>query len=114
MIGCRSTAVPDRRTHNSFGVCKRVPSSPTDALVPTDARLAKLETWLANVLGTRDFELRPASADASFRRYFRVSRGDRSWIPTEAPPGKEALAPYGRGAPQPEETGVDAPPVPGI
>ena len=111
MIGCRSTAVPDRRTHNSFGVCKRVPSSPTDALVPTDARLAKLETWLANVLGTRDFELRPASADASFRRYFRVSRGDRSWIAMDAPPGKEDLAPYVRVARMLEEIGVNAPRV---
>ena len=86
-------------------------SSSTDALVSTDARLAKLETWLASVLGTREFELRPASADASFRRYFRVSRGDHSWIAMDAPPDKEDLAPYVRVARMLTDVGVNAPRV---
>ena len=38
-----------------------------------DPRLAELAAWLSGVLGHTDFRLAPASADASFRRYFRVS-----------------------------------------
>ncbi len=38
-----------------------------------DARLAALSAWAAAALGTRDFAVTPASADASFRRYFRLT-----------------------------------------
>ena len=52
--------------------------------------------WLASLA---DFELvdaRPASADASFRRYFRVTdRRDQShYIVMDAPPDKEDCAPF--------------------
>lgn len=86
-------------------------SSSEDALVSTDARLLKLQTWLAGVFGTRDFDLRPASADASFRRYFRVTRGDETWIAMDAPPDKEDLGPYVNVARMLADIGVNAPRV---
>lgn len=75
----------------------------------TDVRLLKLEAWLTSVFGTRDFDLKPASADASFRRYFRVTRGSDSWIAMDAPPEKEDLGPYVRIARMLTDIGVNAP-----
>ncbi|OGI39006.1 MAG: aminoglycoside phosphotransferase [Candidatus Muproteobacteria bacterium RBG_16_62_13] len=40
------------------------------------------------------YDLRPASADASFRRYFRVTLGGESYIVMDAPPEKEDSRPY--------------------
>ena len=61
-----------------------------------DARIELIRDWLASELGwPRDCRLEPASADASFRRYFRVWRpqgGTR--VVMDAPPGKEDTAPY--------------------
>ena len=60
-----------------------------------DARLAALSRWAADVLADRDCDIRPASADASFRRYFRVRRADgTSCIVMDAPPDKEDSRPY--------------------
>jgi aminoglycoside/choline kinase family phosphotransferase len=74
-----------------------------------EARLDRLKEWLADVFGACDFDLRPASADASFRRYFRVTRGEQSWIAMDAPPDKEDLGPYVRVAAILVEVGVNAP-----
>lgn len=63
------------------------------------------------VFGTRDFELRPASADASFRRYFRVTRGATTLIAMDAPPDKEDMGPYIRVAQMLADVGVNAPRV---
>jgi aminoglycoside/choline kinase family phosphotransferase len=60
-------------------------------------RLTELERWLAERLPGRDFALAPASADASFRRYFRVSfprDGAPSLIAMDAPPEKEDCRPF--------------------
>lgn len=55
-----------------------------------DARLAALEHWLAAQLGDTSFTLTPASADASFRRYFRATLEDgRSFVAMDAPPEHE-------------------------
>jgi len=69
-----------------------------------DPRLTSIRTWLTRDLGWRIGRISVASADASFRRYFRVSRGDvdpAAWAPRadtlivmDAPPGKEDIAPY--------------------
>ena len=48
-----------------------------------------LRRWVASVLGRDDFELRPASSDASFRRYWRVRDGGYSLILMDAPPAHE-------------------------
>lgn len=52
--------------------------------------------WLASL---PEFQLniqtvRPASADASFRRYFRVDSHNMSYIVMDAPPDKENIEPY--------------------
>ena len=57
--------------------------SPDGHLV-RDLRLEQLEHWLAGLFGARDFSVAPASADASFRRYFRVSRQGHTWMATKA------------------------------
>ena len=65
-----------------------------DANVADDPRLALLQRWVREDLGFEPAMIAPASADASFRRYFRVTRGDESFIVMDAPPGKEDLEPY--------------------
>jgi aminoglycoside/choline kinase family phosphotransferase len=61
-----------------------------------DARVALIRDWLAGELGwPRELRLEPASADASFRRYFRVwgPAGDTRVV-MDAPPDKEDTGPY--------------------
>lgn len=57
-------------------------------------RLAGIKKWLADDLGFGDFHIAPASADASFRRYFRVTREGQSLIVMDAPPDKEDTRPF--------------------
>jgi len=57
-------------------------------------RLQDLEIWLKSILAGEPHEIAPASADASFRRYFRVRAGPRSYIAMDAPPEKEDCRPY--------------------
>ena len=59
-----------------------------------DPRLALLEQWLSHDLGIAADQIVPASADASFRRYFRVRIGARSLIAMDAPPSHENLEPF--------------------
>jgi hypothetical protein len=65
-----------------------------DAKDPSDSRLALLTRWLREDLGFDPACIEPASADASFRRYFRVTRADESFIVMDAPPVKEDIGPY--------------------
>jgi hypothetical protein len=76
-----------------------------------DPRLELLRHWLESSLGWRDFGLAPASADASFRRYFRVTLGNGTVIAMDAPPDKEDVGPYLRVAAMLEAAGVNAPRV---
>ncbi|MBK7355719.1 phosphotransferase [Propionivibrio sp.] len=62
-------------------------------------RTALLRDWLDGVLSrqhpNQEFQLEPASADASFRRYFRVSLPDgNSRIVMDAPPEFEDCRPF--------------------
>ena len=82
-----------------------------DGHLVRDLRLEQLEQWLAGRFGARDFTVAPASADASFRRYFRVSRQGQTWIAMDAPPGKEDMGPYIRVSAMLTEVGVNAPRV---
>ena len=84
-------------------------SLPLDEAAPRDARLVQLRRWLESLFGAADFELAPASADASFRRYFRVTRAGQTWIAMDAPPDKEDMGPYIRVASMLAEVGVNAP-----
>ena len=55
--------------------------------------------------------LAPASADASFRRYFRTSAGGRSYIVMDAPPPQEDCRPFVRVAGLLREAGVHVPAI---
>ena len=70
-----------------------------------------LRQWLAAQLASRDFTTAPASADASFRRYFRVTAGERSWIAMDAPPRHEDCRPFVHVAGLLRTAGVNAPRV---
>ena len=52
-----------------------------------DFRLAALERWLGAQFPAKSVTLAPASEDASFRRYWRLSLPDgRSFVVMDAPP----------------------------
>ncbi len=53
-------------------------------------RKKELEQWLMSVLPKRIFSLSVASADASFRRYFRVHLENETFIAMDAPPQQES------------------------
>ncbi len=59
-----------------------------------DTRLVLLHRWVEQTLGLNDFLLAPASADASFRRYFRLSVNGTSRIIMDAPPQQENCRPF--------------------
>lgn len=50
--------------------------------------------WLKSILETDSFRLTPASEDASFRSYHRVSLPDISYILMDAPPEQEDCQPF--------------------
>ncbi|MCU0975622.1 MAG: phosphotransferase [Steroidobacteraceae bacterium] len=77
----------------------------------TDPRLELLARWLAEVLGQAPERVAPASADASFRRYFRAVSGGRSWVAMDAPPQQEDTGPYLRVATLLSRQGVNVPAV---
>jgi aminoglycoside/choline kinase family phosphotransferase len=52
-------------------------------------RLDALKHWLNTELAFRDYTIKPASADASFRRYFRITHEGACYIVMDAPPEKE-------------------------
>ena len=60
----------------------------------SDSRLADLTRWVFEDLGFAGSRIAPASVDASFRRYFRVTRDADTYIAMDAPPEKENLEPF--------------------
>lgn len=58
--------------------------------------MSRLENWLDSITAHKLTDIRPASADASFRRYFRVtdSNTGKTLIVMDAPPEKEDCEPY--------------------
>ncbi|MGA9032617.1 MAG: phosphotransferase [Sulfuricaulis sp.] len=76
-----------------------------------DTRLDALKDWIARVLGAGRFDIRPASADASFRRYFRITVGQRSLIAMDAPPDKSDMHSYVAIARRFHELGLNVPEV---
>ena len=76
------------------------PSSPSAAAIAWDdaARAAAFAAWIARVgprHGVVAATLRPASSDASFRRYFRADRsGGGSVVVMDAPPSHEDVRPF--------------------
>ncbi len=59
------------------------------------ARLTELADWLQLQFPGQNLDIHPASADASFRRYFRVGLADGSTrIAMDAPPAHEDCRPF--------------------
>ena len=84
---------------------------------PDANRAAVFEHWLAGLAdahGLQPSSARLASADASFRRYFRVTSAQSpsgSFIVMDAPPGKEDCAPFAKVAALMADAGLRAPRV---
>lgn len=60
----------------------------------SDARAEAARTWAMRVLHLPAARFSPASADASFRRYFRVATPESSWVVMDAPPAHEDCRPF--------------------
>lgn len=58
-----------------------------------DLRLEQLKVWLNDNKITYQ-DIAPASADASFRRYFRITDAEKTFIVMDAPPEKEDCKPF--------------------
>ena len=65
-------------------------------------RLAQINDWLQNQLQLSNYDIAPASSDASFRRYFRITAKDKTFVDyqteslivMDAPPFQEDTGPY--------------------
>ncbi|MBR7069370.1 MAG: phosphotransferase [Oxalobacter sp.] len=70
--------------------------STTASNIASDSRLVQLLPWLQSLTAFKlDVStIRPASSDASFRRYFRVDSDKDSYIVMDAPPDKEKIEPF--------------------
>jgi N-acetylmuramate 1-kinase len=80
-------------------------------------RMTALHAWLQSQLaseGITDYQLAPASADASFRRYFRITTPGATVttrIVMDAPPEREDCRPFVKVAGLMGDAGVNAPRV---
>jgi N-acetylmuramate 1-kinase len=57
-------------------------------------RFRLLENWIRTQFPDKPFTLAPASSDASFRRYFRVTFSNGTLIAMDAPPPQEDCTPF--------------------
>jgi hypothetical protein len=97
----------------SHDIPPQTPASP--AIAWGDAvRADQFNRWLTGIAaqhGLHPDSLRLASADASFRRYFRIDARDGSRIIMDAPPDKENSAPFVKVAALMHAAGVHGPQV---
>lgn len=83
-----------------------------------DLRLRELSAWLlsddvvkAVGRGVGEGVLAPATADASFRRYFRITHAAGTYIAMDAPPPQENCRPFVRIAKMMADAGMNTPVV---
>ena len=76
-----------------------------------DDRFRALDAWLRAQLAGEPFRVERASADASFRRYFRVFLEGRTIIAMDAPPERENSAPFVHVAGLLRQAGLNAPEI---
>lgn len=74
-----------------------------------DQRFLAMTEWLRDDLRLNFSRLVPASADASFRRYFRLLVDKESYIVMDAPPDKEDCAPFVKIAKAFRDFGINVP-----
>jgi hypothetical protein len=99
----------------------RAPNNPDDVMPTTStlawtdpARAAAFSKWLAATSANCQLApdtLRLASADASFRRYFRIDQDAGSCVIMDAPPAQEDCAPFVKIAELMTQAGLNAPRV---
>ena len=88
----------------------------TSASGTGDARIEALSAFVADTLSTTAYKLEPASADASFRRYFRITpeapwHGKATLIVMDAPPPMEDCRPFVHVSSLMRDAGLNAPAV---
>lgn len=85
----------------------------TDKLMPMTAsqRTIARKQFIRQHLAGCEPAYAPASADASFRSYWRIRAGAQSWIVMDAPPDKEPVAPWLDIATRLRAAGLHAPEV---
>lgn len=76
-----------------------------------DERFESLRAWLDGALAGAAYSLEPASADASFRRYFRVTFSGATRIAMDAPPEREDCRPFVKVARLMADAGLHVPQV---
>lgn len=76
-----------------------------------DQRLEQLKAWLTESLNYQFDSIEPASADASFRRYFRAQTGRGSIIVMDAPPEQEGTEVFIRSASALAKLGLHTPAI---
>jgi len=76
-----------------------------------DGRLAQLTQWVQGLDDWQHASFTIASADASFRRYFRIQQDTRTAIVMDAPPEKEDSQPFVAIAAQLAAAGVYVPDI---
>ncbi len=59
-----------------------------------DARLEQANTWLNQLPNLNPFTIQPLAGDASFRRYFRITTPNNTYVLMDAPPEKEDVSPF--------------------
>jgi len=76
-------------------------------------RLTQLKQWLEQLSENTYTNLQPASADASFRQYFRVTsnKDNKTYIIMDAPPEKEDCRPFLQVTELIRNIGVNAPAI---
>lgn len=68
--------------------------SPRSTLFVMPDRLEHARSWLSRELQASVLAIEPASGDASFRRYFRVTTQDGTFVLMDAPPENEDCRPF--------------------
>ena len=90
------------------------PQAPAAITWSDAARGAAFDAWLSGASprhGLQAATLRPASADASFRRYFRIDGAGASYVVMDAPPPQEDVRPFIDVASRVAAAGLPAPRV---
>src|SRR5690606_31375160 len=72
-------------------------------------RLGQLSNWVRDRIGAQPEAIVPASEDASFRRYFRITHQGTSLIAMDAPPPQENCAAFVEVAQLFAQAGVNVP-----
>ncbi len=80
-------------------------------MIPEDLRTLSMFDWLENDLLLQIDLCESASSDASFRRYFRVTVAEQTFIVMDAPPEKENIAAFIKVASLFKEAKVNVPSI---